>query len=68
MKTQQLTPRMIEALLAAADRANASNMHGTYKALATRGLVEYVWDLLPDCWVITPAGATVASSLRERAA
>ena len=67
MNTQQLTPRMIEALLAAANGSNPRNMHGTYKALETRGLVEYVWGRAEGCWVITPAGATVASALRESA-
>lgn len=66
MKSQQLTPRMIEALLVAADGRNASNMHGTYKALRDRGLVEYVWGRA-DCWVITPAGVTIASDLRVAA-
>lgn len=62
MAAKPLSPKMIEALLAAADGTNASNMHGTYKALQTRGLVEYVWGQ-PNCWVITPEGAALASSL-----
>lgn len=66
MKTQQLTPKMIEALLAAAVGPNTRNMHGTYKALATRGLVEHVWEQLPNCWVITPAGAALASELATK--
>lgn len=61
---KQLTPRMVEALLAAADGCNASNMHGTYKALRTRGLVEYVWGRAEGCWVITPGGATLAAEYR----
>ena len=60
----KLTPRMTEALLAAAKDHNTPNMHGTYKALASRGLVEYVWGR-PDCWVITPAGAALATTIRE---
>lgn len=67
MNTQRLTPKMIEALLAAATGRNARNMHGTYKALATRGLVEYVWGHTDICWVITPAGVTLASEIREPA-
>jgi len=67
MNTQQLTPRMIEALFAAADGHNARNMHGTYKALRTRGLVDYVWGQA-CCWVITPAGAALAATLRGSAA
>lgn len=66
-KAQQLTPKMIEALLAAATGHNARNMHGTYKALRARGLVEYVWGRAEGCWVITPAGVTLASDLRESA-
>jgi len=65
MNTQYLTPRMMEALFAAADGRNASNMHGTYKALATRRLVEYVWGRAEGCWLITPEGATLASALRQ---
>lgn len=66
MKTQQLTPKMIEALLAAADGPSARNMHGTYKALLKRGLVDYVWGQ-PHCWVITPAGVALAAEIREPA-
>lgn len=58
---------MIEALLTAATGRNADNMHATYKALETRGLVEYVWGQ-PTCWVITPEGATLASTLHGAAA
>jgi hypothetical protein len=65
MKAQQLTPRMAEALLAAATGHNASNMHGTYKALRTRGLVEYVWGRAEGCWVITPEGETLAAEISD---
>lgn len=64
MNTQKLSPKMIEALLAAATGRNARNMHGTYKALATRGLVEYVWGRAEGCWVITTEGTARVSDLR----
>lgn len=63
MATQTLSPKMIEALKAAATGQNSPNMHGTYKALRTRGLVEYVWGLDSICWVITPEGAELAATL-----